>query len=51
MQDFADCLTSYSFTDQVATSCIGLLVQVPWFLNARIEVSGDAFYTLLQTGI
>ena len=27
--DFANCLTSFSFTDQIVTSCVGLLVQGP----------------------
>ena len=47
--DFADCLTSFSFIDQIVTSCIGLLVQGPWFSNALIEVGEGASYALLHT--
>ena len=49
--DFADCLTSFSFKDQTVTSCVGLLVQGPWFSYAHIEVGGGASYALLHTGI
>ena len=49
--DFADCLTCFSFTDQIVTSCVGLLVQGPWFSYAHIEVGGGASYALLHTGI
>ena len=50
--DFADCLMSFPFIDQVVASCIGLLVQGPWFsYDAHIEVGGGAFYELLHTGI
>ena len=49
--DFANCLTSFSFLDQIVTSCIGLLVQGPWFSYAHIEVGGGASYALLHTGI
>ena len=33
------------------TSCIGLLIQGPWFSYAHIEVGGGASYALLHTGI
>ena len=49
--DFANCLTSFSFTDQIVTGCIGLLVRGPWFSYAHIEVGGGASYALLHTGI
>ena len=47
--DFADYLTSFSFIDQIVTSCIGLLVQGPWFSNAQREVGEGASYALLHT--
>ena len=49
--DFADCLTSFSFIDQSVTSCIGFLVQGPWFSNAQREVGEGASYALLHTRI
>ena len=49
--DFAKCLKSFSFLDQIATSCVGLLVQGPFFSYAHIEVGGGASYALLHTGI
>ena len=36
--DFVDCIFSFSFIDQIVTSCIDLLVQGPWFSYAHIEV-------------
>ena len=49
--DFVNCITSFSFVDQIVTSCIGLLIQGPWFSYAHIEVGGGASYALLHTGI
>ena len=49
--DFANCLTSFSIIDQIVTSCIGSLVQGPWFLCAHIEVGGGTSYALLHTEI
>ena len=49
--DFANCLTSFSFTNQIVTSCLGLFVLGPWFSYAHIEVGGGAAYALLHTGI
>ena len=46
--DFAYCLTYFPFTDQIVTSCVGLLVQGPWFSYAHIEVRGGASYALLR---
>ena len=48
--DFDHCPTSFSFIDQIVTSCIGLLVQGPWFSYAHIEDGGGASYALLHTG-
>ena len=48
--DFANFLKSVSFTDQIVISCVGLLVQGPWFSYAHIEVGGGASYALLHTG-
>ena len=49
--DFANCLTSFSFPDQIVTSSVGLLVHGSWFSYAHIEVGGGASYALLHTGI
>ena len=38
--DLVNCITSFSFVDQIVTSSIGLLIQGPWFSYAHIEVGG-----------
>ena len=48
--DFVDCVTSFSFVDQILTSSVGLLIPGPWFSYAHIEVGGGASYALLHTG-
>ena len=49
--DFFDCLNSFSFADQIVTSCVGSLINGPWFPYAYIEVGGGASYALLHTGL
>ena len=49
--DFANCLTSFSFTDQIVANSVSLLVQGSWFSYAHIEVGGGASYALLHSGI
>ena len=49
--EFVNCITFFSFVDQIVTSCIGLIIQGPWFFYAHIEFGGGASYALLHTGI
>ena len=49
--DFSNSLNSFSFADQIVTSCVGLLINAPWFSYAHIEVGGGASYALLHTGL
>ena len=49
--DFRHCLSTYYFTDQVVTSCIGLLKKGPWFIFAHTEIpkSAAALLSLYST--
>ena len=49
--DFLHCLSSYSFNDQVVTSCMGLLIKGPLFAYAHTEIGGCASFALLNKGI
>ena len=49
-EDFSNCLNSFSFADQLVTSCVGLLINGPWFSYAHIEFGGGASNALLHTG-
>ena len=49
--DLSSCLNSFSFADQIVTSCVGLLINGLRFSYAQIEVGGGAFYALLHTGL
>ena len=50
-KDFFNCWNSFSFVDPIVTSCVGLLINGPWFSYAQIEVGGGASYALLHTGL
>ena len=49
--NFNHCLSPYCFLDQIATSCMGLLIKGPWFTYAHTEIGGGASFALLNTGI
>ena len=49
--DFSHCLSPYCFIDQVVTSCMGLLINGPWFTFAHTEIGGGASFALLNKGI
>ena len=49
--NFSHCLSPYCFLDQIVTSCMGLLIEGPWFTYAYTEVGGGASFALLNTGI
>ena len=48
--DFRYCFSPYCFSDQVVTSCIGLLIQGPWFTFAHTEIGGGASFASLNKG-
>ena len=39
------------FLDQIVTSCIGLLINGPWFTYAHTEISGRDSFALLNKGV
>ena len=49
--DFRYCFSPYCFSDQVVTSCMGLLIKGPWFTFAHTEIGGGASFALLNKGI
>ena len=49
--DFRYCISPYCFSDQVVTSCMGLLMNRPWFTFAHTEIGGGASFALLNKGI
>ena len=49
--DFSHCLSPYCFIDQVVTSCMGLLIERPWFSSAHTEICGGASFAVLNKGI
>ena len=49
--DFHYCLSSYCFSDQVVTSCMGLIPKGLWFTFAHTEIGGGASFALLNKGI
>ena len=49
--DFRYCLSPYCFSNQVVTSCMGLLLKRPWFTFAHTEIGGGASFALLNKGI
>ena len=49
--NFSHCLSPYCFRDQIVTSCMGLLINGPWFTYAHTEIGGGASFALLNTGI
>ena len=48
--NFQHCHTPYCFIDQVITSCMGLLINGPWFTYAHVEVGGGASFAYSNTG-
>ena len=46
--NFDHCLTPYCFLDQIVTSCMGLLINGPWFIYAHTEIGGGASFALLN---
>ena len=49
--NFSHCLSPYCFLDQIVTSCMGLLINGPWFTYAHTEIGGGASFALLNKGI
>ena len=49
--NFNYCLSPYCFLDQIVTSCMGLLINGPWFNYAHTEIGGDASFAFLNKGI
>ena len=49
--NFSYCLSPYCFLDQIVTSCMGLLINGPWFTYAHTEIGGGASFALLNKGI
>ena len=49
--NFSYCLSPYCFPDQIVTSCMGLLINGPWFTHAHTEIGGGASFALLNKGI
>ena len=49
--NFSYCLSPYCFIDQLVTSCMGLLINGPWFTYAHTEIGGGASFGLLNRGI
>ena len=48
--NFHCCLSPYCFSDQVVTSCMGLLIKRPWFIFAHTETCGGASFAFLNKG-
>ena len=49
--NFNHCLSLLCFLDQIVTSCMGLLIEGPWFTYAHTEFGSGASFALLNTGI
>ena len=49
--DFRHYLSPYCFSDQVVKSCMGLILDGPWFAFAHTEIWGGASSALLNKGI
>ena len=49
--NFRHCLSPYCFSDQVVTSCMGLLIKGPWFTFAHMENGGSASFAVKKKGI
>ena len=49
--NFRHCLSPCCFLDQILTSCIGLLINGPWFNYGHTEIGGSASFALLNKGI
>ena len=49
--DFCPCLSPFCFDDQVVTSCMGFLIEGPWFTYAHTDIGGGASFALLNKGI
>ena len=49
--DIRHCLSPYCFNDQVVTSCLGLLINWPWYTFAHRQIGSGASFDLLSKGI
>ena len=49
--NFNHYLSPYCFVDQIVTSCMGLLMNGPWFTYAHTEIGGGASFALLNKGV
>ena len=49
--NFRHCLSPCCFFDQTVTSCMGLLINGPWFTYAHTEIGGGASFALLNKGL
>ena len=49
--EFRYCLSPYCFSNQVITSCMGLLLKEPWFTFAHTEICGGPSFALLNKGL
>ena len=49
--EFRHCLSPYSFSDQLVTSCLGLLLKGPCFTFTPTEFGCGASFALLNKGI
>ena len=48
---FRYCLSPYCSSDQVGTSCMGLIIKGPWFTFAHLEIGSGASLALLNKAI
>ena len=46
--NFSYCFSPYCFLDQIVTSCIGLIINGPWFTYAHTEIGGGAFFRFIK---
>ena len=49
--DFSFSLSPCCSVDEVVTSCMGLLMMIPWFIFAHTEIGGGASFALLNKEI
>ena len=48
--DFRYCLSPYGFSEQVVTSCMGMLMKRPLFTFAHTEIGDGASFAFLNKG-
>ena len=49
--NFSYCLSPYCFLDQKVTSCVGFLINGPWFTYAHTKIGSGASFALSNKGI